>query len=172
MAGNKYLHHSNGVITEQLSADASAGVADAGKIVALDATGKLDATMMPVGIGAEIDLIQASEGLAAGDFVNVYSDAGQPRVNKADASIPGREANGFVLAAVTSGNNASVYRLSQLNNQLSGMTPGAKQYLSTTTPGRTQETAPSGSGEFIQLLGESKSATELSFNPGTIIALA
>src|SRR5690606_35480393 len=65
--------------------DTSAGAADAGKLAMLDANGRLDSTMMPVGIGADTASIQASEALAAGDFVNIHSSSGA-RVRKADAA--------------------------------------------------------------------------------------
>jgi len=170
MAGNKYLKQVNGVPTEEVAIQSSVGAGDAGKIPALDLAGKLDVTMMPVGIAAETDLIVASENLSAGDFVNIWSSTGV-KARKADATVAGKEAHGFVLAAVTSGQNATVYRASQSNTGLTGMTPGAKQYLATTAGGRT-ETAPSGSGNVIQILGVAKSATELIFAPSCPITLA
>jgi hypothetical protein len=167
---DKYLFQNGGVITEKSALASSAGAGDAGKIPALDPTGRLDSTMMPVGIGAEVDVIAASENLAAGDFVNIYANSGV-KCRKADATISGKEAHGFVLSAVTSGQNATVYRISQSNTQLTGMTPGARQFLATTAGGRT-ETAPNASGNVVQILGVAKSATELIFQPGCPIVLA
>lgn len=172
MAGNKYLSNNAGTITEVAASQSSAGVGDAGKIPALDSTGKLDSSMMPVGIGAETDIIPASENLAAGDLINIWSSASTVKCRKADGSTSGKQADGFVLAAVTSGSNATVYRVSQLNNQKTGMTPGNKQFLSVTVPGGTQETAPTGTGQTVQIVGSARSATELIFLPGTPIVLA
>ena len=171
MAVFKYLKQVAGVLTEQAGVDASAGAGDAGKAVALDSTGKIDNSMMPVGIGAENDIIPASENLAAGDFVNIYTDTGAVKCRKADGTTSGKSAHGFVLAAVTSGNNATIYRISQTNTQLSGMTPGAKQFLSTTA-GAVTETAPNASGNVVQILGVAKSATEMIFAPEKPIVLA
>ena len=168
---DKYLKQVSGVLTETEAKQASTGAADAGKIPALDSTGKLDNSLMPVGIAAETDVIAASESLAAGDFVNLWSSSGI-KARNADASVSGKEAHGFVLAAVTSGGSATVYRLSQGNTQLTGMTPGAKQFLSATTPGARTETAPSASGQVIQVLGVAKSATELIFHPSYPVVLA
>jgi len=165
----KYLTQLNGVISEVVTNQTSAGAGDAGKIPALDSTGKLDMSMMPVGLGAETDAIEASENLAAGDMVNMWSSTGI-KVRKADASS-NKPAHGFVLAAVTSGANATVYRVSQLNNQLTGMTIGAIQFLSTTAGGR-QETAPSVASQIVQVLGIAKSATEMIFAPQPPITLA
>jgi hypothetical protein len=170
MAGKKYLSNNAGVLTEVVANQTSAGAGDAGSLVALDATGKIDTTMMPVGVVAETDLIATTENLTAGDFVNIYASTGT-KARKADATVAGKEAHGFVLASSTSGQNATVYRWSQSNTQLSGMTAGTKQYLHTTAGGRT-ETAPSATGNIVQLLGIAKSATELIFMPSDPITLA
>ena len=84
----------------------SAGAGDADKITALDASGRLDSSVMPVGIGADTATIQTSEALASGDYINIHDVAGAFRVRKADATTAGKEAHGFVLAAVGSGANA------------------------------------------------------------------
>lgn len=167
----KYLSNLAGIITEVLALVTSSGAADAGKIPSLDATGRIDVSMMPVGLGAETDVIVASEALVAGDFVNLWNSSGA-KVRKADASTSGKKADGFVLAAVTSGGNATVYRISQSNTQLAGMTPGATQYLSPTTAGTRTETCPTTAGQTVQILGVAKSATELIFAPGEPITLA
>lgn len=148
----------------------SAGAGDAGKVPKLDSTGKFDPSLMPVGTSVETDVATATEDLAAGDLVNVYSSSGI-KVRKADATSAGKEANGFVLASVTSGNPATVYRASQSDTQLSGLTPGAKYYLSTTAGGVTA-TAPSGSGNVVQSVGFASSSTSLSFMPGDPVVLA
>ena len=170
MAGNKYLSNNSGVLTEVIANQTSAGAGDAGKIPALDATGKLDSTLMPVGLVSETDSIVTSENLAAGDFVNIWASTGV-KARKADATVAGKEAHGFVLAAVTSPAAATVYRISQNNTQLTSMTPGAKQYLNTTAGGRT-ETPPAASGNAVQFLGIAKSATEMIFIPYPPIVLA
>lgn len=143
------------------SKTSSAGAGDAGKVVALDGAGRIDSSMMPVGIGADTATIVASEALSAGDFVNVWDDAGTIKVRKADATAAGKEADGFVLAAVSSAANATVYFEGQ-NNQRSGLTLGARYFLSTTAGGVTT-TAPTGSGNVVQYLGRAVSATAISF---------
>jgi hypothetical protein len=166
----KFLRILAGVISELEALVTSAGAGDAGKIPALDATGKLDNSLMPVGIGADSKILVASENLAAGDLVNVWNDTGTAKARKADATVAGKEANGFVLAAVTSGNNATVY-FDGTDTQLSGLTPGAVYYLATTAGGVTA-TPPSGSGNVVQRVGRALSATELTFEPGEPITLA
>jgi hypothetical protein len=168
---DKYLYNNGGKITERELKDSSAGAGDAGKGIALDSTGKLSSTMLPPGVVPEFDQIACSENLSAGDFVNTWISSGV-KCRKADGSTSGKEADGFVLAAYTSGQTANVYKLSQLNNQKSAMTPGAVQYLSVTVPGGTQETVPTGTGQVIQKLGKARSASELIFSPDDPIVLA
>jgi len=167
---DKYLYNNQGTLTEKQATVVSTGATDAGKIVALDSTGKLDNSLMPVGIGADTKVLPASENLAAGNFVNVFNDAGTTKVRKADATVAGKEANGFVLSAVTAGNDATVY-FEGTNNQLSGLTGGAMYFLSTTAGGVTS-TAPSGSGNIVQKVGRALSATEINVEFSDPIVLA
>ncbi|MEQ1709440.1 MAG: hypothetical protein ABL864_14025 [Terricaulis sp.] len=169
MAAAKYLRNNAGTITETSANDSSAGAGDAGKIVALDASGKLDTSLMPTGIGADTAVITASENLAAGDLVNVHSSTGA-KVRKADASTSGKTAHGFVLSAVTSGNPATVY-FEGSNTQVTGLTPGV-QYLSASTAGLATLTAPSGTGQVVQIVGIATDAAVLNFQSGTPIVLA
>ena len=168
MAGNKYIANSSGTLTEVVSNQSSAGAGDAGKIVALDASGRIDNSMMPVGIGADTASITASENLAAGDLVNVWNSTGA-KARKADATTAGKEAHGFVLAAVTSGNPATVY-FEGTNTGVTGLTPGV-QYLSTTA-GLATATAPSGSGNVVQRVGFATDAAALNFQSGVPVTLA
>jgi len=50
MAANKYLKNNAGNAIEETSVDASAGAGDAGKIVALNASGVLDSTKYTVAV--------------------------------------------------------------------------------------------------------------------------
>lgn len=151
--------------------NASTGAGDAAKLVKLDSTGKIDISMMPTGLGAETDQITASEALAAGDLVNIWNSTGA-KARKADASTAGKEAHGFVLSAVSNAATATVYRASQSNTQVTGLTPGAKQYLNPATAGGHTETCPTTAGQVVQIVGYARSATELIFSPGVAITLA
>ena len=169
MAALKFLRLVSGVITEVFGKQTSAGAADAGAIVSLDDTGRIDNSMMPVGIGADTASIQASENLAAGDWVNVHNVTGAARVRKADATTAGKEADGFVLAAVTSGAPATVY-FEGTNTQVTGQTPGPV-YLQTTA-GAGGATVPSTAGNVVQRLGVATSATAVNFERGQPVTLA
>lgn len=170
MPASKFLALVSGRIREVVSTVTSSGVADDGKIVALDATGRLDNSVMPVGIGTETKSIVATENLAAGNLVNIWSSGGQFRVRKADATSQGKEAHGFVLSSVSSGSPAEVYLEGTITG-LTGLTP-ARYYLST-TPGEITPTPPANSGNVVQYVGTAVSATELTFeatDEGVILA--
>jgi hypothetical protein len=157
---DKYIRNNSGTLTEKEATVVSAGAGDAGEIVALDNTGRLDQSVMPVGIGPDVSQITASEALAAGDFVNVYNNSGTANVRKADATTAGKQAHGYVLAAVDNGDPATVY-FEGSNTQVSGATPGPV-FLATSAGGFTS-TAPSASGNVVQRLGVAVSGTEINF---------
>lgn len=158
MAANKYQTLVNGRDTLVAANQTSAGVADANKLVALDATGKLDVTLLPIGVGPDVAMVVASEALAAGDYVNIYQNAGAPAVRKAD-STNDRPAHGFVKAAVLSAATATVY-FEGPNDSKSGLTIGTRQYLS--SAGGTKTTAPVSPTDVIhQFVGVAISATSI-----------
>lgn len=169
MAGDKFLYLNSGVPSEKAANTSSAGASDAGKIVALDNTGRLDTSLLPTGIAADTASITATEALAAGDFVNVYNSTGA-KCRKADASTAGKEAHGFVVAAVEQNATATVY-FEGRNNQVSTATPGPV-YLSASVPGGFTSTAPSSTGNVVQRIGVAVSATEINFESGQVYVLA
>jgi len=166
----KYIANVTGTLTEVAAIATSAGAGDAAKIPATDGTGRLDSSFMPVGLGADTAVIVASEALAAGDLVNVWSSAGAFKVRKADASTSGKEAHGYVLAAVASTANATVF-FTDSDTQVTGLTPGV-QFLSAVTPGLASATAPTATGQTVQRVGVATSATVLNFRSGPPIVLA
>ena len=166
---DKYLRNNSGVITELEATVTSAGAGNAGDIVALDGTGKLDNSVMPVGIGADTAVLATTENLSAGDFVNIFNDSGTPKARKADATTTGKFAHGFVLAGTTSPNNATVY-FEGTNTQVSTVT-GGRLYLATTAGGWTA-TAPSASGNVVQAIGVGTSSTTINFEPEAPVVLA
>ncbi|RZO82991.1 MAG: hypothetical protein EVA65_15730 [Oceanococcus sp.] len=148
----------------------STGAPDADKLVSTGPDGRIDETVLPVGIGADIAEIEMSENLAASDLVNVWNDGGTAKVRKADATAAGKEADGFVLDAGTSGNPAMVYFEGRITG-LSGLTPGARYYLDTTA-GALTATPPSASNNVVQYIGRAISATELAFEADEGVILA
>jgi hypothetical protein len=168
---NKYLALVAGRLKEVFGLVTSSGAGDAGKIPALDSSGKLDVSLLPSGLGPSTKSIAASEDLSAGNLVNVWNDAGTVKVRKADATAVGKEANGYVLAGVTSGNNATVYFDDELTG-LTSLTPGARYYLSAATPGGIVSTPPSTTGNVVQFVGVAVSTTSIVFEAGEPVELA
>lgn len=157
MAGDTFLDVVSGVHTQKRGTQTSAGAGNAGDVVALGDDGYLDPTLFPAGIGPDVFIVQASENLAIGDYVNIHNVTGDFRVRKADASAVGKQAHGYVKAAVTSGSPATVYSR-DLNTNQSSLTAG-DVYLSPTVAGRATNTAPTGSGQVVQRLGVAVAAT-------------
>ena len=141
-------------------------------IPSLDTNGRLSPDMMPVGVAADTLTIEASEALSAGDFVNIWNtDPGGTditNVRKADPSSPGKEADGFVLAAVVSGDDALVY-FEGGNDSVTGLIPGTAQFLDSANPGKTTHVVPT-SG-VLQRVGRAVSATKIAFEPNQPIDL-
>ena len=140
----------------------SLGEASAGKGVGLGATGKLDPSMMPVGIGPVTVTAKASMDINAGSFVNLYYDTGTLKMRYSDATDNTKPYNGFVLAAVPSGTNGTVYLPGNINTNLIGLTPGANYYIDKATPGGiTTDVSAFSGGNIVQHAGLAISATQL-----------
>ena len=170
MAAKKFIRLVNGLLTEAFGVQASAGAGNAGDLVSLDDTGRIDATMMPTGIGADVVSLPATEALAAGAWVNIYANAGVASARNADASGGNsKAADGFVLAAVTNGGTAVIYKEGN-NSQVSSQTGGSDVYLSA-TPGVGTHTAPSTAGHIVQRIGKATSATNVDFQRDRPITL-
>lgn len=146
------------------------GVENANKIPALNASGEFDLTMMPTGIGPETKVLPASEALSAGNLVNIFDDSGTLKCRKADATSD-KPADGFVLSAVDSGSNATIY-VDGINTGLTSLTPGAEYYLSKTAGGITTDISGYTTNNIIQFVGKSTDATELDFVRGEQILIA
>lgn len=155
----KILTLVNGRPTNITPITTSAGAADGLKVFQTDASGKIDVTFMPNGVAADVVSIIASEAIGAGDFVNVYSNAGVANVRKAIASSNTFEAHAYVIASVAAGGTASVY-YDDNNTFQSGMTPGL-QFLSDVTAGKTASIAPTTAGTIAQIVGVASSATSV-----------
>jgi hypothetical protein len=144
----------------------SAGATDAGKLIALNGSGVLDSTLLPPGLGITSKTFPASEALAAGALVNIWSSSGTPSIRNANATDATKPAHGVVLAAVASAGTATVYYGPVLVTGLSGLTIGAPVYLGSTA-GTATSTAPTATGSYLQTVGVADSATELAFETNT-----
>ena len=169
MAIQRVLAILAGKVQEYIALDVSAGAGSAGSLVAISSTGRLDASMMPSGIGASTVAIVASEALSAGAYVNIWSNAGTPNARNADGSTTGKQADGFVLAAVAVGATATVY-LAGLNTSVTAQSTGLV-YLSA-TPGAGASVGNATAGQTFQQIGVATSATTVDFAPQAPIVRA
>lgn len=157
---DRILRVNNGEMESYEAKVISGGASDSGKVVALSTDGKLDISVLPNGLGNDTTSLPASEALSAGDFVNIWDDAGTIKVRKADNTTNTKKADGFVKVAVASGSNAVIYTEGD-NDQLTGLVVGTKYFLGTT--GGNTATAPITSGSIIQPFGVVKSPTTIRF---------
>lgn len=141
------------------SSDAAAQRAALGLVIGTD--------VAAVGSGNSTT-ITASEALSAGNLVNIWDSSGA-KVRKADATVVGKEAHGFVSSAVSNGATATVNFSGNITG-LSGLTPGL-QFLSTTA-GASSSTAPTASGNIVQCIGFATSTSTINFQSQPPILLA
>jgi hypothetical protein len=162
-----YLARIAGRLQEVTGLVTSTGASDAGKIIQTDSAGRLDQSLLPVGLGADTYTGTASGALSAGDFVALTS-AG---ITRASAATTGNDADGFVLVASADAQPATIY-FEGRNTALTGLTVGARYYLSDTTPGGVTTTPVTGSGKKHQYLGKAVTTTSLAFEADDAIVLA
>lgn len=93
-------------------------------------------------------------------------DTGVPEVTLADADAVSTGTKELVVIADTTiaTANSGLAKREGLITGLSGFTANTIQYLSTTA-GDTTETAPSGTGDIVRVIGYSRITTELMFTP-------
>ena len=191
---NKYLKHLNGAFQEVEATSVSKGAADAGKIIALDAGGRLAEGFMSRLIVAatagsgdvgklvaldgtgklDVDMMPDGYGEETTEIVASETIANGDYVNifNDSGTIKVRKA-----CAATSGKEADGFVVvggaadatlnvfkEGMNTAVSGKTKGAKQYLSV-TPGLATETPPSGPGQEILYLGKAITATSIVSEP-------
>lgn len=160
--------NAQGVLDDTLLNAATTG---ADKVLKTKADGTIDESVLPTGIGADVKIVPASEALAANDLVNIWADGGVAKARKADAASEGKEAHGFVKAGAALGADASVYFEGRIAG-LTGLTPGARLYLSAATPGATVLAAPAAAGNIVQWIGDAVDTTELDFEKSSPITVA
>lgn len=166
MAGNKYVGiNGSGDLAEVVSVNSSGGAGDANKIVALDAAGKINSTMLPE--TGEYTMT-TSEALTAGDLVNIHDSTGA-KIRKADATN-GRIAHGFVENNIGNGASGTVVIGDGMLNALTGLTIGAQYFLG--AAGAITDTPTTTAGQTLQKVGYAKSATEFAVVLGDPITRA
>lgn len=169
MAANKYLSISGDHQLEVLATVVSAGVGNANQIVALDATGHLDPSVLPSGITPD-QLLGTSNGSITAKDICYVETAGT--ITRASAASGTPHAGlGWALTSVATGAPITI-QLQGIIAGLSGLTPGARYFLSNVTPGGIiiGSSAPAATGELWQYIGTALTATTLQFEPDTASA--
>ena len=170
MAAPKFIQRVNGYLTS-VAAAVVGGASSANQLVATNASGVIDASFMPAGVGQDIIVVPASEAIASGGIVNLWNNSSACNARNADSATAacGKKASGFVLAAVAANASASVYRSGQ-NTGLTGLTPGGDVWLGAS--GAVTQTVPAEtSGTTAQLLGTAVSATNADIQPGVPVGI-
>lgn len=162
MAAPTYLDLVSGIATRKTAVEAGPAATPAEQIVSTGADGLIADSLLHSTISGSVSIV-TSENLAAGDFVNIYNNAGTPTARKADGATTGKTANGYVTAGSTSPAAAQVY-FGGINTAVSTVT-GGEIYLSDTTPGGFTSTPPSTAGHTLQRIGSGVTATAIAFNP-------
>ena len=171
MAAEKFLQlPANGDDPQSISGTQTGGPANGGRIMALRDNGTIDPTMYGPEIASpDVAMGVATEALAAGDLVNMFTDnsTGTPRngVRKAVATNYGTRAMGFVVATASANATVTVYRAGSANTAVTGLTIG-QQWLSATTPGKAEAAAPTTAGFVQQKVGYASAANMLNFQTG------
>ena len=152
------INTTTGRLDRKTANDTSAGSADGGKVVALNSSGKLDATLFDSAtLGGGGDLIVTTEAVAAGDWVNIFLSGGVRKCRKALGADGTKPAHGFVLVAATSGGTATVYRTgTNTKIALTGFTTsdiGTALFLSDATSGGCTKTPPNTATHLLQRIG-------------------
>jgi hypothetical protein len=159
---DRYITLNNGKNTMTEATVVSTGVAEAGDILALDSNGKIDESVLPIGVGPDVKIATVNEasGLSAGDYVNIFDNGGTPNVRLADNSN-GRPAHGFVKASHADATQATIY-FEGPNADLAGLTVGGRVYLGTAGGVIQTPLDPAiNAGDIHQLLGTAVDTTEV-----------
>lgn len=164
MAVQKILALINGIISQYTPIQTSAGAGSAGAIPALNAAGQIDSTMLPASNSISFT---ASEAIAAGALINLWSNAGTINIRNADQTATGKQADGYAPSAIASAATGTVVLSDGLITGLSGLTVGSQYWLG--TAGGVTTTPPSTAGYISQYVGKALTTTELDFVIGTVV---
>jgi hypothetical protein len=171
MAANTYLTRdpTTELAKEVSATQSSAGAANANQLVALAASGYLDPSVFPAGLGEAQLTLPATETIASGAMMNLWGGAGgtTPSWRNANAADATKPANAFCNAGGASASNVTGYFTGNMVTGLTGLTIGAQYFLSTTS-GNTALAAAAGAyaaGSLVQPVGVAVSTTSLLFMP-------
>ena len=171
MAVQKVLYLNTNNQAQQITPNtSSAGVGDAGKLVALNAAGQIDSSMLP---SSEALTFTATEAIAQGAFVNVYNNSGSAAVRNANATDATKPANGWAPNSIAT-SSAGTINFDGINSYVnnSGFVAadlGTEAFLSTTAGGAVQYNNTFSTGNLVESLGNvvgwATSTLAIAFSP-------
>ena len=109
----------------------------------------------------------AGETLAFGDMVYIKSDGKFWKGLGTSASTT--PIVGMAMGAITASNTGNILITGIIRNDSWSLTVGGAIYLSVSTGGGMTQTQPSTAGQFVQIIGYALSATNILFNPNSIV---
>lgn len=113
-----------------------------------------------------VSRLRASEDIPAGAWVVIWMNGGEAMIRMAVALDEDHLSDGFVRSNTMMGAHAFVYH-DGVNDKLSGLTPGARYYLSDSMYGQGTTDKP----PLTQYLGRAISATEIVYQPQQLTTL-
>ena len=166
---------SNNVPAQYSPLQSSAGSGSAGALIALNAAGQVDETMLPEAIGATYT---ASESVATGAFVFTTNVAGTGEVCNANATDSTKPCVGWVPAAIGSSSSGQV-NFAGINTAVpigsfTASNIGEEVFLSTTNGVCCARSTAFTTGQLVQRLGKiiavntGASTMSVAFNPDIV----
>jgi hypothetical protein len=129
------------------------GVAVTGEVTA---TEKMEAPLFKGDLEGAVHFKASGSGLAKGDVVYISGYAGQrTTVDKADASDSAKMPAFGIVNATQGNNNVDILTFgSMLHLSTTGIATGTELYVSATTPGGYETSAPTGEGNLVQKIAK------------------
>ena len=129
------------------------GVAVTGEVTA---TEKMEAPLFKGDLEGAVHFKASGSGLAKGDVVYISGYAGQKTtVDKADASDPAKMPAFGIVNATQGNNNVDILTFgSMLHLSTTGIATGTELYVSASTPGGYEASAPTGEGNLVQKIAK------------------
>lgn len=138
----------------------------AANVVATQADGYIDPSLIK---NSEVKVRVASEGITAGDEINIWDDTAVAKARKASASSFATRSFGYAENSALLGEDVRIIS-EGCRTGLGGLTIGEPVFLATAA-GTVTQTPPTADDEIWQMLGEAISATEYRLEIGEAIEL-
>lgn len=148
----------------------SSGAPDSGKMAQTGANGKFHLSLMADGVVPDQKTGVSNGAITLNDLCYIETAGTIARATAASAGP--HEAMGFATSTVITGVSVTIQDQGIMSG-FTGLTPGARYFLSDVTPGGVLiDPGPVGAGKIAQFIGYAMSATEINFEPDQPVWLA